>query len=113
MSDTCIFCQIVQKKIQAKILIETEKSLLFSDVNPQAPVHLLAIPKLHIPDFSEMSDPSVMADLMQILQQGAEQHNLRADGYRLVVNTGKNGGQTVFHLHFHLLGGRRLKWPPG
>lgn len=113
MSENCIFCKIIGKKIPAKIIRETEKSILFADIHPQAPVHLLAIPKIHIPSFAGLADPSIITDITILLQEGAREYNLEARGYRIVTNIGADGGQTVHHLHFHLLGGRQMKWPPG
>lgn len=111
----CLFCKIVQGSIPAKVLAQNEDALVFEDINPQAPVHLLGIPKRHITSLNEVQSadwPQVNAT-MELLQTIAREKGLDKEGYRLVNNMGTNGGQTVFHLHFHVLGGRRMAWPPG
>lgn len=111
----CIFCQIVLGKVPAKITYETESLLVFSDIMPQAPIHQLIIPKKHITnilDFDE-NDATLIADLFVAVKDIAKQTEVLSQGFRLVNNTGSYGGQTVHHVHFHLLGGRFLAWPPG
>ncbi len=113
MSD-CLFCKIVEGKIPAKKIYEDEKSLAFRDINPQAPVHFLVIPKKHIPTLLEASEePELIGYLAQVIKKVAVQEGLDAEGFRSVVNVKEQGGQTVYHLHFHVLGGRFMKWPPG
>ena len=107
MSD-CLFCKIVQKTIPAKIVHEDERILAFDDINPQAPVHTLIIPKQHV---SAVQD--LLAQLLVVCSNVAKQKGLAESGYRIVTNTGRDAGQTVFHLHLHVLGGRHLGWPPG
>jgi histidine triad (HIT) family protein len=112
MSET-IFSKIIRKEIPAAILYEDELALAFRDVNPQAPVHFLVIPKKVIPKLSEATeaDQSLLGHLLLVANQVATQEGLTA--YRLVTNCGAEAGQTVFHLHIHVLGGRSLDWPPG
>ncbi|MEW6776924.1 MAG: histidine triad nucleotide-binding protein [Bdellovibrionota bacterium] len=113
MSD-CLFCKIVEGKIPAKKIYEDEKSLAFRDINPQAPVHFLVIPKKHIPTLLEASEePELIGYLAQVIKKVAAQEGLDGEGFRSVVNVKEQGGQTVYHLHFHVLGGRFMKWPPG
>jgi histidine triad (HIT) family protein len=114
MSD-CIFCKIVEKKIPTKIVHEDDKAVAFEDVNPQAPVHVLVVPKRHAASLAELtqSDAGMLGHLMLTGAAVAKQKGIADSGYRLVVNTGRNGGQTVFHLHVHVLGGRGMHWPPG
>jgi histidine triad (HIT) family protein len=109
----CVFCKIIQKEIPSTVIHEDDRILAFTDIHPAAPTHVLIIPKEHIESVEEIPTGS---DLMSVLTeravQIAKQLNLR-EGYRLVVNNGDNGGQTVYHLHLHLLGGRFMTWPPG
>jgi histidine triad (HIT) family protein len=114
MSD-CLFCKIAQRQIPAAIVAETDRVVAFKDINPQAPVHLLVIPKTHVPKVSDLSGHTlpILADLVAAANQLAAQHGLVDDGYRLVINCGPQAGQTVWHLHLHLLGGRPMRWPPG
>ena len=111
---TCIFCNIVQGQAPARIVYQDDDVTAFHDVNPQAPVHILIIPNRHIPSVAhvEPQDQTVLGQLFAVARQIAEQQNV-ADGYRLVINTGPSAGQSVFHLHVHLLGGRPMHWPPG
>lgn len=114
MSD-CIFCKIVRKEIPARIVYEDEEFLAFDDIRPQAPVHTLIIPRKHLASLKE-AGPHEAGLLGRILIRAAEIARLKGidhSGYRVVVNTGPDSGQEVFHIHFHLLGGRRLGWPPG
>lgn len=109
----CIFCRIVRGEIPAKIFLEHKDYLVFHDINPQAPVHLLLIPRLHIPSLNDLEDSNLAASLLQGCREAARLAGLTENGYRLVTNIGSHGGQTVYHLHFHILGGRHLGWPPG
>ncbi|MBX9686743.1 MAG: histidine triad nucleotide-binding protein [Candidatus Obscuribacterales bacterium] len=111
-ADDCIFCKIASGKIPAQIIKEGESYVAFKDLNPQAPTHLLLIPKDHYSMLSEVKDCNLLGTLFQQAAELAAEMKL-ADGFRLVVNTGDDGGQTVFHLHIHILGGRRMQWPPG
>ncbi len=111
----CVFCKIIDKKIPSKIVHEDDQCLAFEDVNPQAPVHILIVPKKHIPDIHSMSpvDRELIGHLFLTARAIADQKKLDAKGYRMVVNNGADAGQTVFHIHLHLLSGRRFHWPPG
>ena len=108
----CIFCKIVDEKIPAQKLADDESLIAIRDVSPQAPTHILVIPKKHIPNLALVSDPNLTGRLFQKATELAVELGL-AKGYRIVVNTGEEGGQTVDHLHIHLLAGRALGWPPG
>jgi histidine triad (HIT) family protein len=116
MSETndTIFGKIIRREIPADIVYEDDLALAFRDVNPQAPVHILVIPKQAIAKLSdaESKDHALMGHLLLTAKRVAEQEGL-INGYRLVINTGADGGQTVYHLHLHILGGRELGWPPG
>jgi histidine triad (HIT) family protein len=112
----CIFCKIASGEIPAKIARKTADTVAFYDLNPQAPVHLLIIPTRHFAAVRDAKGAEAEALLGRLLAFAAEiatEHGLDADGYRIVTNTGRDGGQTVFHMHLHLLGGRRMSWPPG
>lgn len=113
--EECIFCKIVAGEIPAKKVYEDEEILAFEDVSPQAPVHILVIPKKHISSLLalEPEDEKLAATFLYRIQDIAKKLNLDEAGFRVVNNIGKQGGQTVFHIHFHVLGGRELGWPPG
>lgn len=114
MSD-CLFCRIAEKKIPAKVVFEDDQTLAFDDIHPQAPVHTLIIPKKHVAAIQECSeqDQVLLGRLLLTCSKVAKMKGLAESGYRVVVNTGRDGGQTVFHLHFHVAGGRPMGWPPG
>ena len=114
MSD-CLFCKIRDGEIQGDIVFEDDDVLAFNDVNPHAPVHVLIIPKKHISTVNDMSaeDVSVMGKLFSTAKNIASQRAVSEDGYRLVVNSNEQAGQSVFHIHMHLLAGRNMTWPPG
>ncbi len=114
MSD-CLFCKIRDGVISGDIVFEDDDVLAFNDVDPQAPVHVLIIPKKHIPTVNDLSadDGAVMAKLFSVAKTIASQQGVSDDGYRLVVNCNEKAGQTVFHIHMHLLAGRDMTWPPG
>lgn len=111
----CIFCKIVNGEIPCSKVYEDEKVLAFNDINPAAPVHVLVIPKQHIGSVLELNESniSITVDIFNAVNKIARQLGLEKDGFRVVANTGVNGGQTVAHLHYHILGGRSLQWPPG
>lgn len=113
MAESCLFCRIVTKEIPAKIVAETADCVAFRDVNPQAPVHILVVPRTHVPSLNEVTDPTIVGKLTQVATDLARREGLADRGYRLVMNTNADAGQTVFHLHLHLLGGRKMSWPPG
>lgn len=108
----CLFCKIVKKEIPSNIVEEDEHFVAFRDINPQAPTHVLVIPKEHIANISEADEAEALGKLFKKACDIARQERLH-NGFRVVVNTGDDGGQTVHHLHVHVLGGRRLSWPPG
>lgn len=110
-----IFKQIIDKKIPAQIIFEDEKCLVFKDISPQAPFHALAIPKAEINSMADVrpKDLELLGHLLLKCSEVAKSEGLSEDGYRIVINTNENGGQTVPHLHFHILGGRQMSWPPG
>ena len=114
MSD-CLFCKIVARTIPAALIYEDDMVVAFDDVNPQAPTHTLVIPRKHVASIAELhdSDVGLLGRLILVGNKIAQQKGIAGDGYRFVVNTGVHGGQTVFHLHLHVLGGRHLAWPPG
>ncbi|MBP1624837.1 MAG: hit [Acidobacteria bacterium] len=111
----CIFCQMAAGKKPATILYEDAQCLVIQDINPKAPVHLLVIPRKHIISLNEdlESDKELLGHLMTVVGRMAKDRGIDGTGYRTVINTNAEAGQTVFHLHIHILGGRRLHWPPG
>ena len=115
MSDKCLFCRIIDRQIPATIVYEDSRTLAFTDINAQAPVHLLVIPKAHIAGAHALApeDNELVGHLFQVIAKLARDHGIAEDGYRVVTNSGPAAGQTVFHLHYHLIGGRDLSWPPG
>ena len=113
MPEECVFCKIANGEIPDTPVFENEEFVAFRDVNPQAPVHVLLIPRAHIPTIMEVEDPALIGRAMQAIQQLARQLNIHESGFRTVINNRDDGGQTVYHLHIHLLGGRFLSWPPG
>jgi histidine triad (HIT) family protein len=115
MSDeaTCLFCKIVRKEIPAKIVHETGDTLAFRDINPQAPQHILVIPKRHVANLNVLTDHALVGKLTSAAAEIARQEGVADSGYRVVINTLADGGQTVDHLHLHVLGGRHMSWPPG
>ncbi|MFR0352521.1 HIT domain-containing protein [Streptomyces sediminimaris] len=111
--DDCLFCKIVEGHVPATIVRETPTTVAFRDINPQAPTHVLVIPKAHYANAAVLAaaDPALAADLLREAQEVADEDKL--ESYRVVFNTGTGAGQTVFHVHAHILGGRGLQWPPG
>lgn len=111
----CIFCKIVNGEIPCSKVYEDEKVLAFKDINPEAPIHVLVLPKQHIQSVLELDEnnASITMDIFSAINKIARQLEIDKDGFRVVANTGINGGQTVAHLHYHILGGRSLQWPPG
>ena len=108
----CLFCAIVAGEIPATTVLETDRILAFRDINPQAPTHVLVIPKTHYPDVAAL-DAALLGEVIGAVQQVAAADVVAETGYRVVFNTGAEAGQTVPHVHAHLLGGRSLTWPPG
>ena len=111
----CLFCQIVNDKIPAEIIYDDDEVLAFRDISPQAPVHVLLIPKRHITNLNAIGedDGPLLARLMRVSAKLARNEGIAESGYRIVTNCQEDAGQSVLHLHFHLLGGRRMTWPPG
>jgi len=109
----CIFCRIAAGEIPAQVVKRGNGILAFTDQNPQAPTHLLIIPTTHIGSLNDAKDAKVLGELLSFARALAEEKGIATRGYRVVVNTNPDGGQTVFHLHLHLLGGRPMTWPPG
>jgi len=109
----CLFCKIIRGEIPSHRLAENAECIAFRDISPQAPVHVLVIPKLHYDSLATVPDAGVVGAMSMMAQQVARDQGLDKSGYRVVINTGADGGQTVGHIHLHLLGGRTLKWPPG
>ncbi|QOP41070.1 histidine triad nucleotide-binding protein [Sulfurimonas marina] len=105
----CIFCKIINKEIPSNIELENDDFLAFHDINPKAPVHILAIPKLHVDSFNEVT-PQMMSGMTAFIQEVAKKVGIDKSGYRVITNIGENGGQEVGHLHFHIIGGAKLKW---
>lgn len=112
---SCLFCQIAAGNIDADIVRTGELTLAFRDIRPQAPVHVLIVPKEHLASIAELTEEhgDLLVEVAQMVKWIAEAEGVAESGYRVVTNTGPDGGQTVDHLHFHLLGGRRMTWPPG
>jgi histidine triad (HIT) family protein len=113
MPSDCVFCRIIKKEIPAKIVAENENCLAFRDTNPQSPVHVLVIPRQHVASLNEVGSSDVVSRMHRLAAEIAKSEGVAERGYRTVINTNADAGQTVFHIHLHLLGGRRLEWPPG
>ena len=114
MSD-CLFCKIINREIPASIVYEDERILAFNDINPQAPTHVLVVPKAHIATLNDVSpqDDQIVGELVRRAAAIAKTRGISTGGFRTVFNTNREAGQTVFHIHLHLLGGRAMEWPPG
>jgi len=114
MSD-CIFCKIAQGEMSADLVHQDDSILAFRDINPQAPTHILIIPREHVATMSDLDDAhkDLVGRLFLVARDLAAEEGIQDDGYRVVMNCGAKAGQTVFHIHLHLLGGRRMTWPPG
>ena len=113
MADQCLFCRIVRREIPATLVAETEDCVAFRDINPQAPVHVVVIPREHVPSLNEATDAAMVGRLSLLAAEIAKREGISEGGYRTVINTNADAGQTVFHIHLHLLGGRPMQWPPG
>lgn len=111
----CLFCRIVQKQIPSKLVHDDEKCIAFEDINPQAPVHILIIPKEHIPTILDINEShkDLLFNMYTVANKIAEEKNIATRGFRLVINCNAEAGQSVFHIHMHMLGGRHMAWPPG
>jgi histidine triad (HIT) family protein len=115
MGDT-IFSRIISKEIKADIVFENDTVMAFKDINPQAPVHILIVPKIEIPkvtDINGKEHAQLLGEMFDAANQLARENNIAEDGFRLIMNCGQKGGQEVYHLHMHLMGGRQMRWPPG
>ncbi|RMF95324.1 MAG: histidine triad nucleotide-binding protein [Candidatus Schekmanbacteria bacterium] len=115
MSNECIFCKMIKGEMQANIVYEDDLIIAIEDINPQAPVHLLLIPKKHIPTTMDIQkeDSDILSDIFESAKHLAKEKKIDESGFRIVLNCNEGAGQSVFHIHFHLLGGRRMTWPPG
>ena len=113
MSENCIFCKIAKGDIPVKLVYEDEDFIAFHDMHPQAPVHVLIIPKKHFETIMDVENTELLGKALAAVQKTAIALNLQEEGFRTVVNCRENGGQTVYHLHIHILGGRFMQWPPG
>lgn len=111
--ENCLFCKMASGQIKPDLVYEDDNLLAFRDIHPQAPVHILIIPKVHVPTLNDLTDPVLAGQLLQAAANIAKQEGLADNGYRTVINCNKHGGQEVQHLHLHILGGRQMHWPPG
>jgi len=115
MPSDCLFCRIVNREIPASIVYEDDRVLAFNDIDPQAPTHVLIVPKRHVASLNDLQpgDDAMVGELVRRAAAIAGERGIAAGGYRTVFNTNRGAGQTVFHIHLHLLGGRSMHWPPG
>ena len=113
MADKCLFCKIVRNEISADLVYEDDTVIAFRDITPQAPVHVLIIPRKHVSTLNDLDDRALAGHLLMTAKKLAKELGIDESGYRLVMNCNKDGGQSVYHIHLHLLGGRGLSWPPG
>lgn len=113
--EDCLFCKIAGKKIPSDVIFEDDRAVVIRDINPQAPVHVLVIPKKHIPTLTDMKeeDKDLLWHLFSVVSTVAKREKVSEDGFRTLINCRAFGGQTVYHLHVHVLGGRFMRWPPG
>ena len=111
----CLFCGIIDGRVPANVVYQDERVVAFTDINPQAPVHLLIIPREHVAGVLDAAaeDRDLIGAIFAVAARLAQEHGIADSGFRVVVNSGSDAGQSVFHLHYHLLGGRRMSWPPG
>ncbi len=113
MSEACLFCRIVRGEIPATVVASTNDALAIRDIDPKAPVHVLVLPREHVGSLNDAADPALVGRLVALGRDVARSLGVADTGYRLVINTNEHGGQTVNHLHVHVLGGRPMRWPPG
>jgi histidine triad (HIT) family protein len=115
MSSDCLFCKIIKREIPGSIVYEDDRVLAFNDINPQAPTHVLVVPKRHIASINDLTDDDdgMIGELARRAAAIAKERGIADGGYRLVFNTNRDAGQSVFHIHLHVLGGRSMQWPPG
>lgn len=111
----CLFCKIINREIHASIVYEDDRVLAFNDINPQGPTHVLVVPKRHIPSLNDLTadDDEIVGEIVRRAAAIAKERGISSGGFRTVFNTNSDAGQTVFHIHLHLIGGRTLHWPPG
>ncbi|MGH7529663.1 MAG: histidine triad nucleotide-binding protein [Gemmatimonadales bacterium] len=109
----CVFCRVAAGEVPAAVVKRGDGMLAFTDINPQAPTHLLIIPTAHVGSLNDATDPGLLGRLLTFARELAQDQGIATRGYRVVINTNPDGGQTVFHLHLHVLGGRAMHWPPG
>ena len=109
----CLFCRIVRGEIPAKLIAQSDDAIAFRDIDPRAPVHVLVVPREHVASLNDATDPALVGRVALFAAEVARKEGIAERGYRTVFNTNADAGQTVFHLHLHLLGGRHLGWPPG
>lgn len=111
----CTFCRIIAHEMEGELVYEDDEVVAFHDINPQAPVHVLIVPRKHIASLNDLApeDVHLIGKMVLVAKKVAEKTGIMADGYRLIWNTGENAGQWIYHIHIHLLGGRRMTWPPG
>lgn len=115
MNGDCLFCKIAKKEIKSDIVYEDDEIVAFKDINPKAPVHLLFIPRRHVSSMNEITegDAHILGKIFMRIKEIAREQGIEKNGYRTVINCNKDAGQEVFHIHVHLLGGRKFNWPPG
>ena len=113
MSSDCLFCRIVRREIPATIVREDDHTIAFRDIDPKAPTHVLVIPKTHVASLNDADDAAALGRVLLAAREVAKAEGIDGTGYRTVINTGAEAGQTVHHVHVHLLGGRHMTWPPG
>ena len=113
MGDDCLFCRIVRRDIPATLVFENSQCIAFRDIDPKAQTHVLIVPREHVASLNDATDAGMLGGLLLAAADIAKKEGIAEGGYRTVINTNRDGGQTVFHLHVHLLGGRSLAWPPG
>ena len=113
MAESCIFCRVAHGEIPAQMVANNKEIVAFRDLNPEAPVHVFIVPKKHVGSLDDAEDFDLLGRMMSLAAAIARQEKIAKTGYRTVINTGKDGGQSVDHLHLHLLGGRAMTWPPG
>ena len=113
MAENCLFCRIASGEIPAALIAESEDGVAFRDISPKAPTHVLVIPRRHVDSMLGVDNPQLLGALLALAAQVARDEGIAESGFRIVINTGPDGGQTVDHLHLHVLGRRRMSWPPG
>ena len=113
MTDECVFCRVVRGDFNTAFVAENERAVAFRDIDPKAPVHVLVVPRKHVASLAEADDEALLGSVIALAARVARDEGVSDTGYRVVLNTNSDGGQSVAHLHAHVLGGRRLTWPPG